>query len=260
MPDQSDNKRPKQPELPGDDFAQGDIKAEISLRLKQAVKIGGGNKEVSAKSGVPIKTLGNLLGGQAPNVIQLVRLAEACEVSLDWLATGTLPVHRIDRLAKFEAQTGGRGEAVSAPESGLGDDYVLVPRYNVQASAGNGSVIYSEQVVDYLAFKSDWVRGTLRLNPSWLLLIEAVGDSMEGTISNGDLLLINTNEPRIRDNAVYALNVKGNLLVKRVQRKLDGSLVVSSDNPRYAPETIMPIDAENLRVIGQVIWHGGMMK
>ncbi len=133
-------------------------------------------------------------------------------------------------------------------------------RYNVQASAGNGSVIYSEQIVDYLAFKSDWVRGTLRLNPSWLLLLEAVGDSMEGTISDGDLLLINTHEPRVRDNAVYAINVKGNLLVKRVQVKLDGSLVVSSDNPRYAPETIPPVEAESLRVIGQVVWHGGLMR
>lgn len=226
------------------DFPLADSKREVAERIKEALKKAGGPNVVSAKTGIPLRTLANYASEKSePKIGALVRIASACGVSLDWLA--------------------GQGDQSTLTErvSGqLGDEYVLVPRYNVQASAGNGSVIYSEQIVDYLAFKADWVRGTLRLNPAWLLLIEAVGDSMEGTISDGDLLLVNTQEPRIRENAVYAINVKGNLLVKRVQVKLDGSLVVSSDNPRYAPETIPPVEADHLRVIGQVIWHGGLMK
>jgi len=135
-----------------------------------------------------------------------------------------------------------------------------VPRYDVRAAAGGGAVIHSEQIVDYLAFKADWVRSTLRLNPSWLLLIEAVGDSMEDTISDGDLLLVNTHEPRIKENAIYAISVNGSLLVKRIQLKLDGTLVVKSDNPRYDPEVVPPNEADQLRVIGQVVWHGGLVR
>lgn len=232
-----DNERPKDSDLPKCAFDDEAFKAEISLRLKDAVRNAGGNKAVSAKSGIPLKTLGNLLAGQPPTAVQLYRLAHACQLPLDWFV--------------------GKAE-VSAAQ--LGDEFVLVPRYNVQASAGNGSLIYSEQIVDYLAFKADWINKTLHMNPEWLLLIEAIGDSMEGTISDGDLLLINTHEPRIRENAVYAINVNGNLLVKRVQLKLDGTVVVKSDNPKYDPEIIKAPDTNTLRVIGQVIWHGGLMR
>lgn len=145
-------------------------------------------------------------------------------------------------------------------QSTLNNDFVFVPRYDIKASAGAGSEIHSEQIVDYLAFKADWVRQTLRITPSSLLLIEAMGDSMEVTISDGDLLLINTAEPRIKDNAIYALSINGDLVVKRIQRKIDGTLIVKSDNPRYDTEVVPPHLSEQLRVIGQVIWHGGLVR
>ncbi len=83
---------------------------------------------------------------------------------------------------------------------------------------------------------------------------------MEDTISDGDLLLVNTQEPRIKDNAIYAISVNGDLIVKRVQRRLDGTIMVMSDNPRYRPEEVPPHTADQLRVIGQVVWHGGLVR
>lgn len=71
---------------------------------------------------------------------------------------------------------------------------------------------------------------------------------------------MNTHEPRIRENAIYAISVNGNLMVKRVQLRLDGTLVVMSDNPRYEAEVVTPNDANQLRVIGQVVWHGGLVR
>lgn len=70
-------------------------------------------------------------------------------------------------------------------------DFILVPRYDVKASAGSGSNIQSEQVVDHLAFKRDWV-ADMDLQHDHLALISAKGDSMEPTIKNGDLLLVDT--------------------------------------------------------------------
>lgn len=252
MSDQGDSESPKSSDLALPGFDDEVLKAEIGTRLRQAVKIGGGNKAVAAKSGIPLRSLGNLVGGQAPNVIQLVRIAEACGVSVDWLATGRLPVHPLERLEPLQ-------DTSPVVAAGCMEGYVLVPRYDVRASAGGGSVVHSEQVVDHLAFKADWVRNRLGVNPAHLLLLEAVGDSMEPTISDGDLLLVSTYEPRIRDNAIYALNVSGDLMVKRVQKKLDGTLVVSSDNPRYSAEEVEARNSDLLRVIGQVLWHGGLI-
>lgn len=141
----------------------------------------------------------------------------------------------------------------------LPDGFILLPRYEVQAAAGGGAVVHSEQVVDHLAFKRDWIVHRLRRNPTALILIEAIGDSMETTISDGDLLLVDTSEGQLRDNAIYALSMDGALLVKRLQRRMSGAVVVKSDNDRYEPEELTASEAEALRIVGQVVWHGGML-
>lgn len=139
------------------------------------------------------------------------------------------------------------------------DDLVLVPRYEVQASAGNGSLVHSEQIVDYLAFKADWVRNTLGVAQKDLALISVKGDSMEPELANEDLILVDMRRNRIEDNAIYVLQFDGTLLVKRIQRRLDGSLHVMSDNPRYEAEVVSADRAADLHVLGRVVWSGRRM-
>lgn len=57
-------------------------------RLREAVKAAGGNLVVAQRAGVPLNTLGNYLRGRDMKATALISLAEACNVSLDWLATG----------------------------------------------------------------------------------------------------------------------------------------------------------------------------
>lgn len=143
---------------------------------------------------------------------------------------------------------------VAAPEG-----FVLVPRYNVSGSMGNGQVIHSEQVVDHLAFKADWVRTELGTNPSHLVLISAVGDSMEPTLRAHDLLLIDRSVQSVKQDAIYAFAVEGELRVKRIQRLFDGSLVIKSDNQAYGSETLSPDQAGAVNIIGRVAWSGRRM-
>lgn len=136
------------------------------------------------------------------------------------------------------------------------NDFVFVPRYDVRGSAGHGSIIHSEQIVDHLAFRADWVKNTLGVTKKDLVLISVKGDSMEPTIGNEDLILVNIQEDRIEENAIYVLQHDGVLLVKRIQRKMDGSLIIKSDNPLYEQEVLDPSKAEALRVLGRVVWFG----
>ena len=57
-------------------------------RLREASRFVGGNKAMSAKSGVPLSTLNNYLAGGDPKVSNFSLLAEAAGVSLDWLING----------------------------------------------------------------------------------------------------------------------------------------------------------------------------
>lgn len=137
--------------------------------------------------------------------------------------------------------------------------FILVPRYDVAASMGNGSVIHSEQIVDHLAFRAEWVRTELNASPKNLVLISAVGDSMEPTLRAGDLLLIDRSGEGVKQDAIYAFATNGELRVKRMQLKIDGCVVVKSDNPQYDAEILTAEQVAALRIVGRVVWSGRRM-
>lgn len=124
---------------------------------------------------------------------------------------------------------------------------------------GNGHVIQSEQIVDHLAFRAEWVRTELGTSPKHLVLISAVGDSMEPTLRAHDLLLIDRSVLSVKQDSIYAFAVDGELRVKRIQRLFDGSLIIKSDNPGYTTESLTPQQAETINIIGRVVWSGRRM-
>ena len=188
--------------------------------------------------------------GTVPGPDHLRRIAEKTGFTVDWLLTGEGPMKRGETAAETHEYTVGKD---------LGEDFVLVPRYEVMASAGGGAMVHSEQVVDHLAFRSEWVRNALDVSVKALALISVKGDSMEPTLSNGDLILVDTSTQKIDDNAIYVLRFNGSLLVKRIQRKFDGSVVIKSDNQAYDPEVITGGAIEELHIVGRVVWGGRRM-
>jgi phage repressor protein C with HTH and peptisase S24 domain len=82
---------------------------------------------------------------------------------------------------------------------------------------------------------------------------------MNPTLSDGDMILVDLRAGRIEDSAIYVLEFDDALLVKRIQRKLDGSIVIKSDNPLYETEVLTRDRAQSLRIIGRVIWSGRRM-
>jgi hypothetical protein len=107
-----------------------------------------------------------------------------------------------------------------------------------------------------LEIKLAWPRQDLHVIPRTLALIQVQGDSMEPTLHAGDLALIDRGIDGVKDDGIYVVVVDGRLQVKRIQRLMDGSLLIKSDNPRYDPETISPLRVETVQIVGRVIWIG----
>ena len=185
----------------------------------------------------------------------LFKVAQHYKTSTDWLATGEGEKKRLDKATYLSADGFKTTEISCEP----GEGFVQVPRYEVAASAGAGVIIHSEQIVDHLSFKSEWVHNSLGVPVASLALINVTGDSMEPTLSEGDLILIDMSHRGVKDNAVYVLQLNGALLVKRIQHKLDGSVIVKSDNAIYEPERVGVEAVDNLNVIGRVVWCGRRM-
>lgn len=132
-------------------------------------------------------------------------------------------------------------------------EFAMIPGYNIQVSAGHGSVNGEKSPTRYLAFRYKWLkyRG---FNEKDLVVVFAKGDSMEPTIANNNSLLIQTKVESIQDGAIYVVRNDDTLLVKRVQRLLDGNLKLISDNPTYDSIVLTKEDFESLNVVGQVVW------
>ena len=65
------------------------------------------------------------------------------------------------------------------------------------------------------------------------------GDAMADRIQDGTPLLIDTASAQlISDNAIYALFAGGGVMVRRVQRRLQGGYAILCDNPAVASESI----------------------
>ena len=63
---------------------------ERTARLRDAVRLAGGNAVVAKASGVPLSTLSAYMDGRDMKVSRAAAIARACGVSLDWLATGRM--------------------------------------------------------------------------------------------------------------------------------------------------------------------------
>ncbi len=57
-------------------------------RLKNVVRDAGGPSEVARRSGIPLGSLNHYLAGREMKISALVALADACRVSIEWLAAG----------------------------------------------------------------------------------------------------------------------------------------------------------------------------
>ncbi len=193
--------------------------------------------EFSRRSGVNRRMLDRYKDGMEPSLTAAVRIMKALELPLDMLVHDTSVQ---DRLA----------------DAAVDDESIRVPLLDVVASAGHGIANHSEEVIRWLPFP----RAVLRkqgVRPENVHFMTSRGDSMMPTIADGAIVLVDTAHARVRDDGIYALVMFDDAMIKRLQRGFDGSLTLISDNSdKYPPQTLTPIEAENLRVAGKVFWSG----
>ena len=148
-------------------------------------------------------------------------------------------------------------EAWSIPTDLQPGVYALVPRVAVSLSAGNGHLVDQELNLPPLAFRREWLESKCVSGKKNLRVLDVSGDSMEPYLMDRDVVLIDTGQTEIKDNAVYAIAYGSELRIKRLSRRFDGGLKIRSDNPAYPEEELNPEQAGYIRVIGRMLWRGG---
>lgn len=162
------------------------------------------------------------------------------------------------RRATVSSATGRRGlPADSIPEadprSGLGGGGLPAQLF----SERKGGESYSaEEVHDHWRLP-DWVhRSVFYARPNQLVCFRTLGDSMQPTIMNGDVIFADLHHKVPSPDGIYVLaDEYGGIIVKRLQvlgRQGDGParIRVLSDNPNHEAETKMEDD---IHIIGRYV-------
>ncbi len=185
----------------------------------------------------------------------LLEAARKLGVRPEWLATGLGPMHESD---------------TNLPASSLQvqpseDDFDLVPQLDISASCGDGKFAEHVVVRGGLAFKKSFMRqfGITEANSR---IIYAQGQSMEPTIGDGRVVLINLTDTTPQDGRVFLIcDQDGALILKRLVREYDPTVQATvwktrSDNPdkRQYPDKILP-DDPRVKIVGRAIWHDGLL-
>lgn len=192
--------------------------------------------DFSSAAGVAYSTFRAYTGGErAPSAEFLASVFSRWGYMPSWILTGAEP----RSLKELPARSASEG------------DFVVIPQYEVTASAGSGAVNETEHPVDGLSFSRAWLakRG---LNPVNLRVIDVTGESMQGRLNEGDKVLVDVTDTRPKSGRAYVLLQGEELLVKYCQLLPDGLLRVSSENPHYPTYDIDLGKTYDVRIIGRV--------
>ena len=141
-----------------------------------------------------------------------------------------------------------------------GAPFALVPKLELEASAGAGAVPGEECAAGAVGFDRRWL-AALGLSAENLSIIDVKGESMAPTLSNGDNIMVDLADgsDRLRDG-IYVLRLDDMLMVKRVSlspRTGRKALTISSDNPHFP--SWEDVDRSLVDIVGRVVWAARVM-
>lgn len=204
-------------------------------------------------------------GMREPSMKIVQALADKFNVHPSWLLYGQGPMQFDPEpgfTPRFEAAP--RIEPPDRDRPGVSDfsieghNFGLVRRFEFDASAGPGSVVQSEEVVDQVAFSNAWLhRRGLSADLSGIIM--AKGDSMEPVISDGSQMLVAFNLIPPYPKGIYVFTRGNEAYVKHLEVLDEDKLnrptriLATSANPTVEND-VFSVDEDNaFRIVARVV-------
>lgn len=191
--------------------------------------------ELAKAAGIGQGQISKLERGLRAGTTKNFELATATGVRQQWLVKGTGPMAD-PQLVDLEGDP----------------NFPAIPLVKFKISAGvtGFQIGHLEPGSEPIAFRLDWFQSR-GYDPMKLYAIQVTGQSMETSLFEGDIIVVNTAAVEPVDGEVFALNYDGEIVVKRTIRTA-GAWVLASDNPDKRRYPDKPIH-ESVFVIGRVV-------
>lgn len=179
--------------------------------------------------------------GMIPDGNILLRIAKCGHTTVEYLLTGKGPT---------------RVSIVSYSKNSLPEGISLIKKLKGAGSAGPG-LIPDDTVDVQLAFRDDWLKKFG--GPQKLVALVIEGDSMEPTLNDKDVVVVNKSISSIQSGGgVYSMIWQGKRMIKRLQLNPKTKVVrIKSDNSRYDD---FESSLKDIKIEGKLIWFGREMK
>ncbi|WP_447872029.1 XRE family transcriptional regulator [Serratia fonticola] len=244
------------------------MKMTLAQRLKIAMEAENTTQAALAeKVGVSQAAIQKISSGKAKSSTKIVEIARALRVRPEWLSEESGTMRDSESIAKRPHHPDSTippeedWETVDAWDSDtpLPSDEVEVPFLrDIELAAGDGS--FNEE--DYNGFKLRFSKATLRrvgarTNGKGVLCFPARGDSMEPNIPDGTTVAVNTDDKKIVDGKIYAINENGWKRIKLLYRVGPDRISIRSFNAtEHEPEEK---DIDQVEIIGRVFWYSVLL-
>ena len=187
----------------------------------------------------------------------VIPIAKAFKVDVSYLTDGKENISKqIADNSDIVIIGGDRHGEIADPK-----EYVMIPRYDVRGSCGEGIDVNEVNIIDGMPMPVAWLRAQNLPEAHLLAVIQASGDSMQPTISDGQTLIVNTVDVEPKSTKIYLICIDGKLFIKRLIYTPTG-WIMRSDNPNRSNYPDFVIEEGNFSSIdiqGRVVWQSGML-
>lgn len=207
----------------------------IGARLKAEMKKRGfTSTELARRADVLTSFLYDIISGKSsnPSTVKLAKVAEALGVSLTYLVSGT---------------------GTSYPETNITESNKLA---NIPfiVSKNNMDISNNATMKAPYYFNKEWIKNNLATEENNLNLFTVQGDAMQPTLSNQDVLLVDTNQHIPSPPGIFVIHDGFGLSCKRIEyftEANDTRIRVISDNLKYSR---YECSISDVTIIGRVVW------
>ena len=200
--------------------------------------------EFARAVGVAHASLARWVKGEAdPSRMNLIKIADASGVNLEWLALGVGDMDETKPLAvKHDINL----------QASNDETFIEIEDCReVRLSAGGGAFNNGYEEITTTKVERAWLQSR-RLKAKDCAMFLVSGESMYPTLKDGEEIIVDRSKRELTEGKIFVLNHNGSMLVKKVQFTYGGVELIS-DNPSYRPLKLDTEEANSLVVIGQVV-------
>lgn len=197
-----------------------------------------GQTQLARRIGVSQQTIGKLTRNESRSSVHLHKIARELGTTAEYLSG--------------ETDDPNQGASAYLDKKSALEDMDLVPVREIDLNFGMGATYMDVPVTENIRhFPIDFLRSYTRAKPDQLMWAQGLGDSMNPTIADQDLLLIDCSQQNLSlADKIWAVAFGEVGMIKRLRPKPDGSIEILSDNPNVPND--QAVDGE-LHILGRVV-------